>query len=157
MALPKSGQLALRNKARTELERLESLENDKETIEKVEAFKRKFSRCEIVYKILLKKQQEDTKKNLKGDLKIIITQVEPALSYAGLPFDENLMKKLFSSNRTSGSRTVKSLRDALTHEMPKNAVDELIKREAEVNGYMDAFLDLIRNFDSGQAQESADK
>ena len=65
MALTKSGQLALRNKARAELERLESLENDKETIEKVEAFKRKFSRCEIVYKILLKKQQEDTKKNLK--------------------------------------------------------------------------------------------
>lgn len=52
---------------------------------------------------------------------------------------------------------MKSLRDALTHEMPKNAVDELIKREAEVNGYMDVFLDLIRNFDSGQAQESADK
>lgn len=39
MALTKSGQLALRNKARTELERLESLENDKETIEKVEASK----------------------------------------------------------------------------------------------------------------------
>lgn len=105
----------------------------------------------------MKKQQEGTKKNLKGDLKFIITQVELALSYAGLPFDENLMKKLFSSNRTSGSRTVKSLRDALTHEMPKNTADELIKKEAEVNGYMDAFLDLIRNFDSGQGQENADK
>lgn len=139
------------------MERLESLENDKGTIEKVEAFKREFSRCGIVYKVLLKKQQEGTKKNLKGDLKLIITQVELALSYAGLPFDENLMKKLFSSNRTSGSRTVKSLRDALTHEMPKNTADELIKKEAEVNGYMDAFLDLIRNFDSGQGQENADK
>lgn len=157
MALTESGQHALKNKFRTELERLESLENDKGTIEKVEAFKRKFSRCEIVYKVLLKKQQEDTKKKLKGDLKLIITQVEPALSYAGLPFDENLMKKLFSSNRTSGSRTVKNHRDVLTHEMPKNAAYELIKREAEINGNMDAFLDLIRNFDSGQAQENADK
>lgn len=129
MALTESGQHALKNKSRTELERLESLENDKGTIEKVEAFKRKFSRCEIVYKVLLKKQQEDTKKKLKGDLKLIITQVELALSYACLPFDENLMKKLFSSNRTSGSRTVKSLRDALTHEMPKNTADELIKKK----------------------------
>ena len=77
-----------------------------------------------------------------------LSQVEPALSYAGLPYNQNLMKNLFSSDRTVGKRTVKSLRDALTHELPKSAVQELKDREEEMYGYMDSFLNLIRNFDS---------
>lgn len=148
MILTDEQKLELRKKAREELERLESLEADKETIEKVESFKRKFAQCEIVYKIFLKKHQDDNNKNQKGDLKLIITQVEPALSYAGLPFNEELMRKLFSSNRTVGCRTVKSLRDALTHQLPKSAVQELMNREEEMHGYMNSFLDLIRNFDT---------
>lgn len=148
MTLTDEQKFDLRQKAKAELERLEALEADKDTIERVERFKRKFATCEIVYKVFLKKQQGDTKKEIKGDLKLHLSQVEPALSYAGLPYNQNLMKNLFSSDRTFGKRTVKSLRDALTHEIPKRAVQELKDREEEMYGYMDSFLNLIRNFDS---------
>lgn len=95
MALTESGQLALRNKARAELERLESLENDKETIEKVEAFKRKFSRCEIVYKILLKKKargrQEKTERTPKDHLHPSRTCVVICRSSFRRKFDEEVI------------------------------------------------------------------
>lgn len=158
MALTEKEKLKLRNKARAELDRLEQLENDKDTIYRIEAFKRKFLKCEIVYKIFLKKKQEDAKKRKKkqkgkkkkqeGALKLNFNQVKPTLKYVGLPFDKELMKFLFSTDEKGGLGTVKSLRNALTHTMSKSAVDELLTREAEMHACMDSFLNLVRNFDS---------
>ena len=46
---------------------------------------------------------------------------------------------------------MKKLRDALTHSVSKSAVEELEKRESELYGYMDSFLEKIRVFDATTA------
>lgn len=104
--------------------------------------------CESVYKIILKKHQNDINKTKDEDLKILIVQVKPALSYAGYPYDDNLFKKLFSTNKIVGERTVKRIRDELTHNLNQSAINELMEREDELFGYMDSFLEMIRRFDN---------
>lgn len=45
--------------------------------------------------------------------------------------------------------SAKKLRDALTHSMSKDALQELKDRETELFGEMDRFLEKIRTFDEG--------
>ncbi len=77
-----------------------------------------------------------------------MTQAPYALEYAGYDFDKDLLTHLFGSEEKVGSRTVKKLRDALTHSLNQKAIDELLSREDELHGYMDQFLSKIREFDS---------
>ena len=140
--------LKLQNAAKAELERLETIANDESTSQKIDDFKRKFIICESVYKILLKKHQNDIKKTKNENLRIMIKQVKPALDYAGYPYDDNLFEKLFSTNRKVGERTIKSIRDALTHNLSQSAINELIDCEDELYGYMNQFLNMIRSYDN---------
>jgi len=70
------------------------------------------------------------------------------LNYAGYDFDKDLLTHLFGAEEKVGSRTVKKLRDSLTHSVNQKAIDELINREEELYGYMDQFLSKIRDFDA---------
>ena len=70
------------------------------------------------------------------------------MSYAGYDFDRALLTKLFGGEERIGRRSVKKLRDALTHVMKQNAIDELLTREEELYSYMDQFLTKIREFDN---------
>ena len=81
-------------------------------------------------------------------LQVDMTQAPHALKYAGYDFDKNLLTHLFGAEERIGCRTVKKLRDALTHSVNQEAIDELIDREEELHGYMDQFLSKIREFDS---------
>ena len=81
-------------------------------------------------------------------LQVDMTQAPHALTYAGYDFDKNLLTHLFGAEKRIGRRTVKKLRDALTHSVNQKAIDELIDREEELHGYMDQFLSKIREFDS---------
>ena len=47
--------------------------------------------------------------------------------------------------------TVKKLRDAVTHSIDEKAVKEITDRQNELFGYMDYFLNTIRNFDEAAA------
>ncbi len=49
--------LALRNKAKAELDRLEEVFADEQTKKKIDDFKDRFSVCEIVYKVILEDHQ----------------------------------------------------------------------------------------------------
>ena len=72
----------LRKKAQTEIQRLDELFENEDVTQKIDTLKDKFSVCEIVYKIILKdylkSKNEDT-----NELDINMTQVKPALRYAG--------------------------------------------------------------------------
>ena len=54
-----------------------------------------------------------------------MTQVPHALNFAGYTYDKHLLTNLFGGEDRVGRRTVKKLRDALTHSMSKSAVEEL--------------------------------
>ena len=53
---------------------------------------------------------------------------------------------MFCSKSENG-KTVKKLRDEITHGIKQNAVDEIIERENELFSYMDTFVNVIKNFD----------
>ncbi len=135
-------QLELRNRARDELLRLESLDTDLPN-----RYKEKFGQCEIVYKVILAEHQQ-AKGKPTDRLKVDMTQAPYALKYAGYDFDKNLLTNLFGAKEDVGSRSAKKLRDALTHSMNEPALKELKDREVELFGYMDEFLDKIRTFDA---------
>lgn len=133
----------IKKKAKAELQRLEELFENEDVTQKIDTLKDKFSICEIVYKIILKdylkSQNEDTKK-----LVINMAQAKAALKYAGYIFDSEIVGKVFGSQKTVGSRSVKIIRDELNHTLKQSAVTELINRYDELIGYMDSFLNMIR-------------
>lgn len=141
-------QLALRNKAKAELQRLETVDADL-----VNRFKAKYGVCEIVYKVILADHQMAKGKSVDY-LKVIMTQVPYALNFAGYDFDKTLLEKLFGANAKPGTMSAKKLRDALTHSMYEAAINELRSREAELFGDMEAFLNKIRTYDDVMSNAS---
>lgn len=146
--LSEQEKLELRNRAKTELLRLDTVFSDARTKQMIDDFKDKFGVCEIVYKVILEDHQFNKTGKHETYLKVDMTQVPHALTYAGYTFERNLLSNLFGGCDKKNSRTVKKLRDALTHSMNSEAVEELRNRNDELHGYMDEFLDTIRTFDS---------
>lgn len=140
----------LRNNAKAELTRLETIQKHVETIKLLDEFKNKFNICESVYKVVLKEHQISKGKTDTHYLKLIMTQVPFALSFAGYSFKKELLNELFGSSSKKGM-TVKKLRDAVTHGINEKAVKEISDRKEELFGYMDDFLNTIRNFDQSVA------
>lgn len=140
----------LRNNARAELTRLESIQANIETIKLLDEFKNKFNICESVYKVVLKEHQLSKGKTDTNYLKLVMTQVPFALSFAGYSFGKDLLNELFGSSSKKG-KTVKKLRDAVTHGIDEKAVKEITDRKEELFCYMDDFLNTIRNFDQSVA------
>ena len=143
-------QFALRNKAKIELERLENTISNEETQKLIEDFKLKFSFCEIVYKVILEDHQFNKYGEHKSRLTISMREAPYALKYAGYNFDKKLLSNLFGAENRMGRRSVKKLRDSLTHSLDKKAVEELKNRKEEIFDYMDTFLNEIRDFDNGK-------
>lgn len=140
----------LRSNAKAELIRLEAIQANIETIKLLDEFKNKFNICESVYKVVLKEHQISKGKPDTYYLKLTMTQVPFALSFAGYSFEKELLNELFGSSSKKGM-TVKKLRDAVTHSIDEKATKEIFDRKEELFGYMDNFLDTIRNFDRSEA------
>ena len=139
-------QLALRECAKAELLRLEQILNSQKTTELLNEFKNRFNMCETVYKVVLAEHQKQKRKDTTY-LKVDMTQVPHALSFAGYTFKKAELNELFGASSKKGT-TVKKLRDAVTHGINPKAANEIIARKEELFGYMDSFLAVIRTFDS---------
>ena len=74
-------------------------------------------------------------------------QVPAVLKFAGYTFDKSLLTELFGTREKVGNRTVKSLRNSLTHSLNENSIKELENRFNKLNGYMDQFLSVILSSD----------
>lgn len=131
---------ALRNNAKTELERLEACLADQRTVQLLDEFKNKFNICESVYKVILAEHQERKGKQVTSFLKVDMTQVPHALNF----------NELFGASSPKG-KTVKKLRDETTHGINEKVVKEIIARKDELFGYMDEFLTGIRSFENKAA------
>lgn len=127
--------------------RLEALFQNVEVTELLDRFKNRFNQCETVYKVILAEHQKHKGQKNGGHLKVNMTQVPHALSFAGYSFNKDELNELFGSSGKKGT-TVKKLRDAVTHGIDTKAVNEITTREEELFGYMDAFLAVIRTFDN---------
>lgn len=140
-------QLILRNKAKEELTRLNAIKQNENTIKLIEDFKTTFSFCEILYKIILDDHQYNKTGKHPERMLVTMTQVPFVLDYAGYDFDKEMLKKLFGSEEKVGVRSVKKLRDSLTHSLNQRAIDELFNRKDELYGYMNEFLEKIDRYD----------
>ena len=136
----------LRENAKSEVERLERLVANDRTVQILDAFKNKFNICETAYKVILAEHQR-RKGNEPNQLKLHMTQVPHALSFAGYDFDKELLNDLFGSTSPKGM-TAKKLRDAVTHGINQKAVDEIMARSEELFTYMDTFINVIKSFDN---------
>ena len=140
----------LRDSAKAELERLETIYSNEEVTQLLDDFRGKYNLCESVYKVILAEHQKV--KGHKGTdyLKVIMQQVPFALEFAGYGFDKALLTEIFGAKSQKGKtvHTVKKLRDAVTHSIDSKAVQEITDRKQELFGYMDAFLSGIRDFDA---------
>lgn len=141
--------IELRNKAKFEIERIEKIFNDKETLQLLDSFKNKFNICESAYKIVLLEHQKAKGNNTNlNRLRLTMTQVPYALNFAGYTFNLELLNELFGSeSKINGCKTVKILRNSLTHGISDKCVDEIKKRKEELFDYMDSFLHIIKTFD----------
>lgn len=137
----------LRDDAKNEIERLEQYLQKTEDVIIVDAFKNRFNMCESAYKIVLAKHQTYKGKQPKDFLKVDMRQVPQALAFAGYTFDKQLLSYLFGAAPSTKGRTAKKLRDATTHSIDKSAVAEIVSRKDELFGYMDTFVETIKNFD----------
>lgn len=140
----------IRNKAKSEIERLEHIFADIETTQLLDSFRNKFNMCESAYKIILFEHQKakgnpTELKNLRLDMR----QVQAALNFAGYNFSSTLLNELFGSkSKIKGYKTVKNLRNSITHGISEKCVDEIKKRKEELFGYMNTFLNVIKEFDN---------
>lgn len=141
-------QRRLRDLAKAECERLDAIQSDEVTAHLVENFKTKFSQCEIVYKTVLSEHQYRKNGSRPDRMKVDMRQVPYALMFAGYDFDKAFLDKIFGAKETIGARSVKKLRDSLTHSMPVDAIDELRLRQTELFDLMNQFLQKIRDFDA---------
>lgn len=140
----------LRDSAKVELERLEAIYSDEEVTKLLDDFKGKYNLCESVYKVILAEHQKNKGRKETDYLKVTMQQVPYALKFAGYGFDKALLTEIFGAKSQKGKtvHTVKKLRDAVTHGIASEAVQEITDRKEELFGYMDAFLSGIRDFDA---------
>ncbi|MBR1763583.1 MAG: hypothetical protein IJ731_09520 [Eubacterium sp.] len=135
----------MRNQTKDELIRLETINNDLETIALLDSFKNKFNICESVYKVVLSEHQRQKGHN-NAYLKLDMRQVPYALEFAGYSFDKDLLNELFGAKSNKGT-TAKKLRDAVTHGFNQDAIIEIQEQHEEIFNYMNCFLECIRTFD----------
>ena len=140
----------LRDSAKAELERLEAIYSNREVTKLLDDFKGKYNLCESVYKVILVRYQNAKGLKPKEYLAVDGRQVEAALKFAGYNFDKALLAEIFGAKSKQGKtvHTVKKLRDAVTHSIDSDAVQEITDRKQELFGYMDAFLSGVRDFDA---------
>ena len=135
---------ALRQKAKAELKRLETYENMVETTELLNRFKNKYNICETVYKIILAAYRQQKEIKNKNRLLVNMRQVPSAMAFAGYALDKELLQEIFGAKSSRG-KTIKKLRDSVTHGINSKSVQEIQAREKELFTYMDIFLSVIRN------------
>ena len=95
MKISADEQLDLRNRAKVELERLETVMKNEQIMELLDRYKNKFNLCESTYKVVLAEHQLKTKGKLPSQLKLEMTQVPFAMAFAGYNIDRDLLNRLF--------------------------------------------------------------
>lgn len=147
LKIPDKDKQKLRNAAKSEVERLERIMQNAEDIKVVDEFKNRFNVCESAYKVILAEHQKRKGRAQTNHLKLDMRQVSAALTFAGYTFDYQLLSNLFGSKPSANGRTAKRLRDGTTHSFDESVVEEIILRRDELFGYMDEFIEIIKNFD----------
>lgn len=143
-------------RARAELESFEAIELETEIVEEIDRFKRKFQKCEITYKALLKVYDAELYEHEPSKMKITMKQVSPVLNkFAKFNLKDSFMQGLFGSEKRVGMRSAKVLRDTLTHSLPRSAVEELQVRSEELHNMMDTYLALFRTADENNPKNVA--
>lgn len=152
--LTKFEQKTFRDQAMAELEELESDYRSKVSEQRIDRFKAAFQACEKVYCIILKPYLAARGKEL-AELKIDMRQGAAVLRYVGYNFDEDLLNRLFMSEKFQGKKTAKRLFRELNKErvsptMMASVEKELAEREQELFADINAFKSKIREFDQAK-------
>lgn len=144
--IPFEDEKSLKKKLKNELNRFNKILLDCNTRELIEEFKSKFQICEILYKLILEKYNIDRKKNVKmKELKLKANEAKRALKYVNFTLKDDIVNQLFGSESRVGKRSIKNIRDSLTHSLTNSVIEELKNRKDELFNVMDYFLNMIES------------
>lgn len=129
---------SIKNKVKKFINDAESI--TEEDIDLVERFKTKFTICEHAYKIIQSELKQEKINNIKLNVNSIKSNIHKML----YSIDDNTLLKLFGSEDARNNKSVKSLRNSLTHNIHKNDIEELKQRKDEIFAYMDNFINVLK-------------
>ena len=141
---PTKVQQSIQRKAERTIKEMELFLRDEDTIALLDSFKNSFNLCETVCKTILYEKIKKRKPGLKlHDVKLDMRQIPSAIERAGYRADRNLLSELFGKSKTS-KKTVKDLRNDVTHGFNKKSVQKIKDRKDELYRAMESFLQIIR-------------
>ena len=133
---------------KSDLAQYNYLIKDNEIREKVSTFLLKYISAEGFYKKLLIAEKENNGKKLtdaeKKKLCVQSNEVKRVLGYYGVPYDEDVIERVFGSNDSNYMDcSVKKLRDRLVHKVNDGVVRAIIERfdniERDINSFFASF------------------
>lgn len=111
----------------------------------ISIFLEKYSKCEVVCRYCIRNFSSvvgDDEEVIDMDLKTI----KSALSEMGYKFeDEKLLTKIWGKNSKRNQSSCRFLRNKISHELMKRALNEVVERKDELFSYMDEFIENIIN------------
>ena len=145
--LTREERIELRHETVETIQKLERTYANEHDTELINRFLNKFNVCETAYKVILRKHQEKKGKSPEPhSLKLNMSQVPYALSFAGYDFSKECLNEIFGSKLDAKppKKTLKKMRDALTHGIDQAALTELQNREIEIFTMMNTFLSSLK-------------
>ncbi len=133
-------------KAAKNIENAEAALASEENREAYLQFMARYSLCELGYKTLLAEHIRDLGKTPTHDLTIKYKQISTVLKRVGLDeIDSKTIEEIFNATNKIGERHGRGLRNSLTHAPNQEAIEELRKKEHQINAAMDSFLAVLKN------------
>lgn len=114
----------------------------------VSGFLLKYISLEAFYKKMLITYKESTGKKLtakeKDRLEVKIPDVKEVLDYFNVPYDEQLLGRVFGSNDKNYMEcSIKKLRNRFVHHVNENVLRVIMERYDSINRDLDAFAQIL--------------
>lgn len=138
---------SLHKKVIKKINQLECILQNEEEIKIINDFKNLFNVCEttckeILFNYLRNKKNEKVKKE---SIRLNMNQIHSAFAYAEYNIDNNILAKIFGSKTEKNNKSVKVLRNFVTHDLRISEIKEIINRKKELFDLMNDYLKILKN------------
>jgi hypothetical protein len=104
----------------------------------------KYILCEISSKEMIVGYKSDIGRPVDYEkVKMTLTDIRCATNHYSLGLAENLLKRLFSSDKVNGCRSAKKLRDSIVHSITVGNISEVDNSYTRLISDMDKFLNAV--------------
>lgn len=131
------GKINRRRRAKSRINNIEKILSDIKVQTNIFSFLKKYFMCEIASKEMVVGYKSAKKDPTEyDDVQMKVNVLKPAFRHYGLNVSDEVIKRLFSSDKESA----KKLRDSLVHSMNAKIISKINKNYSQLNADMDIFL-----------------